>query len=66
MTKPDNDDQGQSKNRTAARLNSILPGAFAGAPTPLKDIPTREGESRRLQRKKRPNRLLKKSLAGWD
>jgi hypothetical protein len=27
------------------RLNAILRGAFAGAPTPLKDIPTKEGES---------------------
>jgi hypothetical protein len=28
------------------RLKAILRGAFAGAPTPLKDIPKRRGEKR--------------------
>jgi hypothetical protein len=37
------------------RLQKILKGAFTGPPTPLKDIPTRQGESRKLERKK-PNR----------
>jgi hypothetical protein len=36
---------------TQTRLKKILQGAFAGPPTPLKDIPTRNGESRKLQRK---------------
>lgn len=38
------------------RLQSILRGAFAGPPTPLKDIPTKEGESRKLKRKKAKKR----------
>jgi hypothetical protein len=32
------------------RLQKILKGAFSGPPTPLKDIPTRSGESRQLRR----------------
>jgi hypothetical protein len=39
------------------RLQKILRGAFAGPPTPLKDIPTRTGESRKLRRKKPQRRL---------
>jgi hypothetical protein len=42
---------------TQTRLKKILQGAFAGPPTPLKDIPTRNGESRKLQRKKPQRRL---------
>jgi hypothetical protein len=34
------------------RLQKVLRGAFSGPPTPLKDIPTRHGESRKLERKK--------------
>ncbi len=37
---------------TEQRLQRILQGAFSGPPTPLKDIPTRNGESRKLERKK--------------
>jgi hypothetical protein len=43
--------------RDAQRLQKILQGAFSGPPTPLKDIPTRNGESRKLQRKKPQRRL---------
>ena len=32
------------------RLKKTLEGAFSGPPTPLKDIPTRTGESRQLGR----------------
>jgi len=39
------------------RLQKILQGAFNGPPTPLKDIPTRNGESRSLKRKKPQRRL---------
>jgi len=39
------------------RLQKILQGAFSGAPTPLKNIPTRNGESRKLQCKKPQRRL---------
>jgi hypothetical protein len=35
------------------RLQKILEGAFAGPPTPLKEIPTRDGE-RRAERKDHP------------
>jgi hypothetical protein len=38
------------------RLQKILQGAFSGPPTPLKDIPTRHGESRQLERKKPQHR----------
>ena len=42
---------------TEQRLQAILRGAFGGPPTPLKDIPTRDGESRSLKRKKPQRRL---------
>jgi hypothetical protein len=35
---------------TEQRLQKILKGAFSGPPTPLKDIPTKSGESRQLNR----------------
>jgi hypothetical protein len=38
-------------DETNQRQKSILRGAFAGPPTPLKDIPKRNGESRSLKRK---------------
>jgi hypothetical protein len=37
---------------TKRRMQKVLQGAFSGPPTPLKDIPTREGESRRTRRPK--------------
>lgn len=33
------------------RIAAILRGAFSGPQTPLKDIPTRAGESRAVKRK---------------
>jgi hypothetical protein len=42
---------------TDQRLQKLLQGAFSGPPTPLKDIPTRDGESRSLKRKKSQRRL---------
>jgi hypothetical protein len=42
---------------TEQRLQKILQGAFSGPPTPLKDIPKRSGESRKLTRKKPQRRL---------
>lgn len=36
------------ESSTQSRLKKILGGAFAGSPTPLKDIPTRSGHSRKL------------------
>ena len=35
---------------TQQRLQTILRGAFAGPPTPLKGIPKRNGESRQSSR----------------
>jgi hypothetical protein len=40
---------------TKQRLQAILKGAFAGPPTPLKDIPTKSGESRQIGKKKQPS-----------
>jgi hypothetical protein len=45
------------------RLQKILQGAFSGPPTPLKDIPTKSGESRSLARKKPQRRKRKKRAA---
>jgi hypothetical protein len=42
---------------TEQRLQKMFKGAFSGPPTPLKDIPTRDGESRKLRRKKSQRRL---------
>jgi hypothetical protein len=50
------DDQ-HSAEETEQRLQKLLQGAFSGPPTPLKDIPTRDGESRSLKRKKPQRRL---------
>jgi hypothetical protein len=47
-------------NETEQRLQKILHGAFSGAPTPLKDIPKKTGESRSLKRKKKPHRRLRR------
>jgi hypothetical protein len=38
--------QARTEDDTEQRLQSILAGAFSGPPTPLKDIPKRNGESR--------------------
>lgn len=35
-------------DETDQRLQKIMQGAFAGPPTPLKDIPTAEGKTRRV------------------
>jgi hypothetical protein len=53
--KPKQNDGQYSLSETQERLGALLRGAFAGPPTPLKDIPKRDGESRRLsgQPKKR-------------
>jgi hypothetical protein len=49
-------DDRDSAEETEQRLRKMLQGAFSGPPTPLKDIPTRDGESRSLKRKKSPRR----------
>lgn len=54
---PQRDNEKSSVKETQQRLQKILQGAFSGPPTPLKDIPTRTGESRKLQRKKPQRRL---------
>jgi hypothetical protein len=50
-------DEKKGAEDTEQRLQKILQGAFSGPPTPLKDIPTRSGESRKLKRKKPQRRL---------
>jgi hypothetical protein len=40
-----------SAEETEQRLRKILRGAFAGPPTQLKDIPTREGKSPKAAKK---------------
>jgi hypothetical protein len=45
-----------SNGEAAQRIKVILRGAFAGPPTPLKDIPTKEGESRASKRRKKPKK----------
>jgi hypothetical protein len=48
------------------RLQKMLQGAFSGPPTPLKDVPKRNGEPRSLERKKdqpRKRRQRKKRMA---
>ncbi|MGH6819072.1 MAG: hypothetical protein ACREC1_09915 [Methylovirgula sp.] len=47
----DNDSQ-HSDEEAQRRIKVALRGAFAGAPTPLKHIPKKSGESRSLKRKK--------------
>lgn len=42
------EDDKNSEQETRQRLDKILKGAFAGPPTPLKDIPTEAGKARKL------------------
>jgi hypothetical protein len=44
------------KSEETTRLQAILRGAFAGPPTPLKDIPTREGKPRAARKDQRARR----------
>ncbi len=46
-----------SEQEIQRRLEATLKGAFAGRPTPLKDIPKRNGESRAADKKKPQRRL---------
>jgi len=41
-----------SPEETERRVKAAVQGAFSGPPTPLKDIPKRNGESRSLKREK--------------
>jgi hypothetical protein len=50
MSSPE--DEKFSDTETQRRTSAILRGAFAGAPTPLKDIPTRAGEPRAKPKRK--------------
>jgi hypothetical protein len=49
MRDRDNDDQFRPEE-IEQRLKKVLRGAFAGPPTPLKDIPKKTGESRVVRR----------------
>ena len=48
-----------------ARVRAVLRGAFSGPPTPLKDIPKRNGESRaeKVKKAQRRKRQRKKRAA---
>jgi hypothetical protein len=52
------------KKETEQHLKKILRGAFAGPPTPLKDIPKKSGESRvrRAGQKRRKNDRPKRKI----
>ena len=54
MPRRDPPEDNLSVSEQKRRLDATLRGAFAGPPTPLKDIPTRKGESRQVERKKQP------------
>jgi len=45
-----------SAEETKRRVEAAVRGAFSGPPTPLKDIPKRNGESRSLGPKKTQRR----------
>jgi hypothetical protein len=42
-----------SSREIAQRTHAMLRGAFAGAPTPLKEIPTKSGASRAHSQKRK-------------
>jgi hypothetical protein len=46
-------------DETNQRLQKLLQGAFSGPPTPLKAIPKKNGESRRIGKKKPQRRRLR-------
>jgi len=56
---PQDDDQ-HAPEEAKRRLRKILKGAFAGPPTPLKNIPTRSGESRAPVKKTPQRRRLRR------
>jgi hypothetical protein len=45
-----------AKSPKKNRLQELLRGAFAGPPTPLKDIPTKEGVKRAKRKKTKKRR----------
>lgn len=55
---PKQDADEYTPQQTEQRLQKMLQGAFAGPPTPLKDIPKRDGESRSLGQKE-PRRVAR-------
>jgi hypothetical protein len=53
-------DESFSEEETARRLEAALKGAFAGSPTPLKDIPKRNGKPRSVGKPQRRLRSQRK------
>jgi hypothetical protein len=51
--------KGEAKQAANDRLKRMLQGAFAGPPTPLKDIPTKDGGSRVSPRRKKAKKRSK-------
>jgi hypothetical protein len=52
--------QGRAEKETKQRLEAMFRGAFAGPPTPLKDIPKRNGMSRSIKKVEAKKRSRKK------
>ncbi len=52
-----------SEEETARRLEAIFKGAFAGSPTPLKDIPKQNGKTRAQRKDQRRRRRQRKKRA---
>jgi hypothetical protein len=48
-----------SDEETARRVKAAIKGAFSGSPTPLKDIPKKNGESRAKPTKDPQRRLCR-------
>lgn len=53
-----------SEQETARRTEAILRGAFAGAPTPLKEIPTKDGKRRKLRATSEASGRAKRARSG--
>jgi hypothetical protein len=57
-------DDSFSEDETLQRIGAVLRGAFAGPPTPLKEIPKRNGKQRKVGKtQRRPRRKARKSRA---
>jgi hypothetical protein len=50
------DDDQRASEETEQRLQKILQGAFSGPPTPLKDIPKRNGNHREVRKSTKKTR----------
>ena len=63
MTRPKQNVDSFGEQEARQRLADVLRGAFSGPPTPLKAIPKRNGESRRMGVQPKPARKARKATA---